>query len=111
MKFVGNGDYGYITGEKVATIATNGLVIMVSGLNKPLYTPLAYFLTNSVNAMGLCQSIKESITMLGDTGASVHAIVFDSAPKNVGMAKKLGCQIDNLDRSFPYPVLFGKKYM
>ena len=109
MKFVGNVDYGYIKGEKVNTIATNALVIMVSGLKKPWYTPIAYFLTNSLNAMVLCQIIKESIKMLSETGASVHAIVFDGAPNNVGMAKKLECQIDKLDGSFPHPVLFGEK--
>ena len=107
MKLVGNVDYGYIKGEKIYTIATNALFIMVSGLKKPWYTPIAYFLTNSVSTAVLCQIIQQSIKMVCETGANVQGIV--CAPKNVGMANKLGCQIDRLGGSFPHPVIVGEK--
>ena len=109
MKFVGTVDYSYIKGEKIDNIATNALFILVSGLKKPWYTPIAYFLTNSVSAAVLCQIIQESIKMVCETGANVQVIVFDGAPKNVGMANKLGCQIDKPDGSFPHPVIVGEK--
>ena len=47
-KFVGTVDYGSITAEETDTIATNALVIMISGLKKPWYVPLGYFLTNKL---------------------------------------------------------------
>ena len=81
---------------------------MVSGLKNPWHTKIAYFLTNSLSAADLCQIIKESIKMICETGF-VHRIVFDGASKNVGMANKLGCQIDKLGGSFPHPVIVGEK--
>ena len=60
-KFVGNVDYGCIKGEEIDNIAKNALVIMVSGLKKPWYVPLAYFLTDKLNANVLCQLITEAI--------------------------------------------------
>ena len=50
----------------------------------------------------LCQLIKESIKVLREVGAHVHAVIFDGASKNMGMAEKLGCNIENLDGSFPH---------
>ena len=47
--------------------------------------------------------MKESIKMLHEVGAHVDAVIFDGASKNVGMAEKLGCNIKNLDGSFPHP--------
>ena len=41
--------------------------------------------------------------MLHGVGAHVHSVIFDGASKTVGMAEKLGCNIQNLDGSFPHP--------
>jgi len=41
--------------------------------------------------------------MLQEVGANVHAVIFDGASRNVGMAEKLGCNKKNLDGSFPHP--------
>ena len=41
--------------------------------------------------------------MLHEVGAHVHAVIFDDASKNVGMAEKFGCNLKNLDGSFPHP--------
>ena len=76
---------------------------MIGSLKKPLSIPLGYFLTHGLNSDVLCQLIKESIKMLHEVGAHVHAVIFDGASKNVGMAEKLGCNIKNLDGSFPHP--------
>ena len=108
-KFVGTVDYGSIKAEETDTIATNALVIMISGLKKPWYVPLGYFLTNKLNGDILCQLINESIKMLSEVGCFVHAVVFDGAPKNIGMAEKLGCNIKKLEGSFPHPCQIGKK--
>ena len=107
--FVGHTDYGSIKGEEPDTIASNALVLMVSGLKKPWYVPLAYFLTDKLNSDILHQLIIESIKMLCEVGAEVHAIVFDGAPKNITVADKLGCNIKRLDGSFPNPCQPGKK--
>ena len=47
--------------------------------------------------------------MLSEVGCFVHAVVFDGAPKNIGMAEKLGCNIKKLEGSFPHPCQIGKK--
>ena len=80
-KFVGHTDYGGITSEEPDTIASNALVLMVSGLKKPWYVPLAYFLPDKLNSDILHQLIIESIRMLCEVGAEAHAFVFDGAPK------------------------------
>ena len=41
--------------------------------------------------------------MIHEVAAYVHAVIFDGASKNVVMAEKLGCNIKNLDGSFPHP--------
>ena len=108
-KFVGNVDYGSFQGEDVDNIATNALVVMVAGLKKPWSVPLAYFLTDKLNANVLCQLITESIEILTEVGANVHAIVFDGAPKNISMAEKLGCNVKKLEYFFPHPSELGTK--
>ncbi len=108
-KFVGTVDCGNIKAEDPDNIATNALVIMVSGLKKPWYIPLAYFFTNKLNSEILSQLIKESIKMLHEIGAQVFAVIFDGASKNIGMAEKLGCNIKNLDGSFSHPCQTGDK--
>ena len=108
-KFVGNVDYGCIKGEEIDNIAKNALVIMVSGLKKPWYVPLAYFLTDKLNANVLCQLITEAIKILTEIGANVHAVVFDGAPKNIAMAEKLGCKVNKLEYSFPHPSKTNKQ--
>ena len=103
QKFIGTVDYGKIKAEDPYNIATNVLVILIGSLKKPLSIPLGYFLTHKLNSDVLCQLIKESIKMLHEVGAHVHAVIFDGASKNVGMIEKLGCNIKNLDGSFPHP--------
>ncbi len=82
---------------------------MASGLQKPWFVPIAYFLTHSLNGDILKQIIIEAIKKLTEIGADVHGIVFDGAPKNFGMADKLGCNIKNLNGSFDHPAKPGHK--
>ena len=103
QKFVGTVDYGNRKAEDPDNIATNALVIMIGSLKKPLSIPLGYFVTHKLNSDVLCQLIKESIKMLHEVGGHVHAVIFDDASKNFGMAEKLGCNIKNLDGSFSHP--------
>ena len=49
------------------------------------------------------QLLLEAIRKLTEKGANVHVLVFDGAPKNLGMAEKLGCDIKKLDGSFDHP--------
>ena len=111
-KFVGNGDYGCIKGEEIDNIAKNALVIMVSGLKKPWYVPLAYFLTDKLNANVVCQLITEAIKIIKivtEIGANVHPVVFDGAPKNSATAEKLGCKVNKFEYSFPHPSTTNKQ--
>ena len=75
-KFVGHTDHGSIRVEQPDTIASNALVLMVSGLKKPWYVSLVYFLTYNLNSDILYQLIIESIRMRCEVGAEVRAIVF-----------------------------------
>ena len=108
-KFIGRVDYGGIKAEEVNTEATNALVIMACGLQKPWFVPIAYFLTNCLNGEILKQLVFGAIKKLTETGADVHAVVFDGAPKNLGMATKFGCNIKDLDGSFDHPAMPGGK--
>ncbi len=76
-KFVGHVDYGNIKAEAIDREATDALVIMASGLQKPWFVPIAYFLTHSLNCDILKQIIIEAIKKLTGIGADVHGIVFD----------------------------------
>ena len=49
------------------------------------------------------QLLLEAKRKLTEKGANVHVLVFDGAPKNLGMAEKLGCDIKKLDGSFDHP--------
>ena len=80
-------------------MATNALVLMASGLQKPWCVPIGYLLTNNLNANILKQLISEAINVLTERGAKVHAVIFDGALKNVSMAEKLGCDIKHLSSS------------
>ena len=102
-KFVGHVDYGAIKAEEAETEATNALVFMAAGLQKPWFVPVAYFLTNALNGDILKQLLIEAIKKLSKRGANVLALLFDGAPKNLGMAEKLGCDIRNLGGSFDHP--------
>ena len=107
--FVGRVDYGGIQAENLETEATNALVFMATGLQKPWCVPVAYFLTHSLNGDILKELILEAIKKISEEGAYVHAIVFDGAPENLSMAAKLGCSIKELDGSFDYPGKPGER--
>ena len=79
--FVGYTDYSRIKDDQPYIIASNALVLVVSGLKQPWYVLLTYFLTDKLNSDILHQLIVESIMMLCEVGAEVHAIVFDGAPE------------------------------
>ena len=51
--------------------------------------------------------------MLHEVGAHphAHAVIFDGASKNVGMAEKLGCNIKNLDGLFLIHVIMREGFM
>ena len=102
-QFVGNVDYGEIKGEDAENITSNVLVIMVVGLKSPWQKPIAYFLTNKTNSQIQAQIIKKAIILLYNENIIVKSLTFDGPTKNVATARKLGCNIDNLEGSFPHP--------
>ena len=76
-KFVGNVDYGTFKAESSDTIATNALLFMVCGLQKPWYVPIGCFSTNNLNGNNLKQLIYEAITLLTEKGAEFSAVNLD----------------------------------
>ena len=102
-KFVGNVDYGKIKGEDSENIATNVLVVMAVGLKSPWQRPIAYFLTNKTNSEIQAQIIKKAIILLYEENVVVKSVTFDGPTKNIATARKLGCNIDDLQGSFPHP--------
>ena len=62
---------------------------MTASLKKSFHIPLAYFLPNKLNSVVLCQLVKESIKMLHEVGAQVHAVVLDAAPQMLSWQKNL----------------------
>ena len=108
--FASRVNYGGIQAENLDSEATNALMLMASGLQKPWFVPIAYFLTHRVNGDILKQLIMEAINKLTEKEAEVHAIVFDGASENLAMATKLGCNVKELDGSFDHPTKPAKKY-
>ena len=106
--FVGRVNYGRIQAENLDSEATNALILMASGLQKPWFVPIAYFLTHGVNEDILKQLTIEAINKLTEKGAEVQALVFDGASENLAMATKLGCNAKELDGSFDHPTKPGK---
>lgn len=102
-QFVGNVDYGEIKGEDAENIASNVLVVMAVGLKLPWQRPIAYFLTDKINSQIQAQIIKKAIILLYNENIIVKSLTFDGPTKNVATARKLGCNIDDLEGSFPHP--------
>ena len=107
-EFFGTVDYGTIKAENPDSIATNMLLMLTASHEKLSSISLAYFLPNKLNSDILCQILNESIKKLHEICAKVHADIFDGVSKNHGMVEKLGCNIKNLDCSFPNPYEAGK---
>lgn len=102
-KFVGNINYGDIRGEDPENIATNVLVIMAVGLKSPWQMSIAYFLTSKTNSEIQAQLIKKAIILLFHENIIVKSVTFDGPTKNVATARKLGCNINDLQGSFIHP--------
>ena len=80
-KFIGRVDYGGIKAEEVDTETTNVLVIMACGLQKPLFVPIAYFLTNCLNGEILKQLVFEAIKKLTERGLMFMPLFLMVPPK------------------------------
>ena len=88
-KFVGNTDYGTFQAEASDTIATNALLFMVCGVQKPWHVPIGYFLTNNLNGDILKQLIFEAINLLTEKGANICAVIFMVPQKTSAGLKNL----------------------
>lgn len=101
--FIGHNDTGNLNstisnGEAVCTpIATDALVIMVSGIENSFKIPIAYFLTTGMQAAENAFILNQSLSKLNEIGAKVTSITFDGAKQNLGAAKLLGVNF-NLEK-------------
>ena len=78
--FAGHVDYGNLKGELLDLVASNALVLLASGLQKPWFVTIGQFLTNSVNADILQHILLTSINLLIEKEAEVRAITFYGSP-------------------------------
>jgi hypothetical protein len=65
--------------------------------------PIAYFLTSKTNREIQAQLIKKAIILLFHENIIVKSVKFDGPAKNVATARKLGCNINDLQGSFIHP--------
>ena len=102
-KFAGTCDYGFMKAEEPDSAAQNALFLMAVGMKKPWSYPIGYFLTNRMSSDVLTQIVLNGINLLTEAGMEVHAVTFDGCAKNLACAKKLGCDLNKFDGSFPHP--------
>ena len=110
-KFVGNTDYGTFKAEASDTIATNALLFMVCGLQKPWYVPIAYFLTNNLNGDILKQLIYEAINLLTEKGARYLQSFLMVPQRILAWLKNLGVTLRSLKHPFPIHQSQIKRFM
>lgn len=68
-----------------SVIATNALVFLVVALNA--HWKVAYFFINSFSATKRANLLNICIKLLHETGAILHSITFDGAPKKLGASR------------------------
>lgn len=85
--------------EDAMPLGTDALVFMISGINKVFKAPVAYFLTNGLNADERAALTNEIILRISAAGVKVAAITSDGLIANVSMMKRLGADFTN-DKPF-----------
>lgn len=75
-------------------VATEVLVFMVVGLTGKWKAPVAYFLTNSLQATTQHKLVKHTIISLNEIGIQTCAMTLDGHATNVAMCSLFGCQMD-----------------
>lgn len=94
--FMGHNNTGNLNstisnGEEVCVpIATDALVIMVSGIENSFKIPIAYFLTTGMQGAENAFVLNQALQKLNEIGAKVTSITFDGAKGNLKAAKLLG---------------------
>ena len=75
--YVGLVDYGTAKPEPEENMASEALVIMISGITGHWKHPVAYFLQDKYSAVVQAKLIKDFIGLLSAEGLNVVALVFD----------------------------------
>ena len=106
-------DYGGVFPDKgdSKTLATDVLVVMVTGLRKYWKLPLAWFLVHGVNSKDQSEIIKKVIyRCYEDAELRIRTTVMDGTIHNVTTFNSLGCNlmpddgsIEKIETSFPHP--------
>lgn len=116
LKTYGNVDYGdLLTLECSSKIATNALVFMIVSLTGKFKWPIAWFLTNSVNATSLTELIKTAISLCHERNIKIWSLTCDGPKVNIATLNKLGCKIyensyESIKHFFLHPITQEKVY-
>lgn len=70
--------------------AKEALVFLVTGVNQSFKIPVAYFLTNGLNAIEKATLIREVILFVSKTGIKIVGLVFDGLISNLATMRLLG---------------------
>ena len=87
--------------------ATEVLVFMVVGILGRWKAPIAYFLTNSLQARTQHQLVLHAINSLLEIGIQVCALTLDGHATNIAMCSLFGCQLDPSKELKPYFHIVG----
>lgn len=110
LKTYGFCDYGLnLKLESTSKIAKNALVFMLVSIKGKFKWPIAYFLTNSVNATSQTELIKTAIALCHENNIKIRSVTCDGPKVNISTLNRLGCSIyensyEEIKNFFPHPV-------
>lgn len=97
-KYSGYVDFGNIVPQDTESLATESLVLMLTGLRSAWKYPVGYFnIKNSVEAEIQAELIRTCLCMAADHGLRVWSVTFDGAPTNLRTLELLGCNFSHTD--------------
>lgn len=108
--FKGRVDTGTEVNDDCLPLATQALVLLVTGINAGWSLPIGFFFICSMNGEQRANIVKMAIDMLHKINIFVKGITFDGAAANISMATCLGCNFD-LQNLKPFFILNSKKFI
>lgn len=110
--FLGHNTTRDATEESICLpLATNALVLMVSGVENNFKLPIAYFLNDGSKCAEISDSLNEAMYRLHEAGCILISITYDGAAENIAAAKFLGSSMENTFIINPFDTENEKVYM
>lgn len=83
-------------------LASNALVLMVSGLHEDFKLPIGYFLNNGSNQNEIADVVDQAMFRLNAAGCTLASITYDGAKENIAFGKLMGATLENPYIRNPY---------